>query len=177
MAEFAGAAAPVLHDAVDLVTGATGRAAAGAPDTTGDLLRGVGELMSAKAGPVRSARSIAEALAQVRAWLAGYRESVSADGRSRRAVDRTFLVRDILTTAYVYLSAIADYVAHGGRSRGSVLYTDPAGSLPHVGHGPDADAELDLPEAFRFRLDGGAFDDEVQEAAWLAPASCPAVLP
>src|SRR5665647_831275 len=93
-----GAAAPVLHDAVDLVTGATGRAAAGAPDTTGDLLRGVGELMSAKAGPVRSARSIAEALAQVRAWLAGYRESVSADGRSRRAVDRTFLVRDILTT-------------------------------------------------------------------------------
>lgn len=170
MAEFAGAAAPVLHDAVDLVTGATGRAAAGAPDTTGDLLRGVGELMSAKAGPVRSARSIAEALAQVRAWLAGYRESVSADGRSRRAVDRTFLVRDILTTAYVYLSAMADYVDRGGRSRGSVLYTDAGGGLPCAGHGPRPERELDLPEVFRFSLDGGALDDQVQEVAWRPPA-------
>ena len=50
---------------------------------------------------------------------------MSADASSRRSINRTFLVRDILTSAYVYLSAMADYVAHGGRSRGSVLYTDP----------------------------------------------------
>ena len=135
-------------------------------DNTGELLRDVGELMSAKAGPVRSAASIHDALAQVHEWLAGYEDFVSADAGSRRAVHRTFLVRDILMTAYVYLSAMADYATHGGRSRGSVLYTDPAGSLPVVGHGPDAAAELDLPEIFRFRLDGGALDGEVQEAAW-----------
>jgi len=177
LAAFAAAAGPALSGALDLLRSATDRAAAGAPDNTGELIRDVGELMSAKAGPVRSAQSIGEALEEVHARLAGYQDFVVADGRSRRAVDRTFLVRDILTTAYVYLSAMADYVAHGGRSRGSVLYTDPVGSLPHVGHGPDADAELDLPEAFRFRLDGGAFDDEIQEAAWWAPAPGPAAVP
>ncbi|WP_129337896.1 FAD-binding protein [Cellulomonas endophytica] len=173
---FAAAAAPVLGGALDLVGRATGRAAAGVPDNTGDLLRDVQVLMSAKAGPVRSAASIHEALVQVHDWLSRYEDLVTADAGSRRAVNRTFLVRDILTSAYVYLSAMADYVAHGGRSRGSVLYTDPAGDLPHVGHGERADEELDLPGVFRFRLDGGALDDEVQETAWVpvggaAPAS------
>jgi succinate dehydrogenase / fumarate reductase flavoprotein subunit len=170
VAEYLAAAAPVLAGAFGLLEKATSHAAAGVPDNTGGLLRDVGELMSAKAGPVRSEQSINEALVQVHDWLAGYEEFVSADAASRRAVDRTFLVRDILTTAYVYLSAMADFTAHGGRSRGSVLYSDPAGSLPVTGHGPDATAELDLPESFRFRLDGGALDGEIQEAAWLPAA-------
>ena len=170
-AVFATAAAPVLGDAAELAARATGRVAAGQPDNTGDLLRQVQVLMSAKAGPVRSAVSIDEALQQVHAWLSAYDELVCANGASRRSIDRTFLVRDILTSAYVYLSAMADYVAHGGRSRGSVLYTDPSGTLPLVGYGPDADRELDLPELFRFALDGGALDDEIQEAAWLSPGS------
>jgi succinate dehydrogenase / fumarate reductase, flavoprotein subunit len=166
VAEFTAAAAPVVAGALGLLEDATARAAAGTPDNTGHLLRAVGELMSAKAGPVRSVASIHEALVQVHDWLTGYEERVSADSGSRRAVNRIFLVRDILTTAYVYLSAMADFTSHGGRSRGSVLYTDPAGSLPVVGYGPDADTELDLPEIFRFRLDCGALDGEVQEAGW-----------
>ncbi|MBO1752488.1 FAD-binding protein [Actinotalea sp. BY-33] len=165
--EFTAAADPVLAGALDLVTKATERAAAGVPDNTGDLLRDVGVLMSAKAGPVRSPHSIHEALVEVHDWLTRYEDLVTADAGSRRAVNRTFLVRDILTTAYVYLSAMADYVAHGGQSRGSVLYTDPEGSLPQVGYGPDAETELDLPELFRFTLDRGALDEEIQEAAWL----------
>jgi succinate dehydrogenase/fumarate reductase flavoprotein subunit len=165
-AEFMAVAEPVLAGALGLVEKATARAAAGLPDNTAELLRDVGELMSAKAGPVRSVQSIHQALVQVHEWLTGYDELVTAGAGSRRAINRTFLVRDILTTAFVYLSAMADYAAHGGRSRGSVLYTDPEGSLPVVGHGPDAAAELDLPEIFRFRLDGGALDGEVQEAAW-----------
>jgi succinate dehydrogenase/fumarate reductase flavoprotein subunit len=169
VAAFAAAAEPVIARAVALMGKATARAAAGAPDNTDALLREVGELMSAKAGPVRSAQSIHEALVQVHGWLADYEERVTADPGSRRAVNRTFLVRDILTTAYVYLSAMADYAARGGHSRGSVLYTDPAGSLPLVGHGLEAASELDLPDLFRFRLDGGALDGEVQETAW-APA-------
>jgi hypothetical protein len=128
--------------------------------------------MSAKAGPVRSQHSIHEALVQVHDWLAGYEDRVSADGTSRRAVDRIFLVRDILTTAYVYLCAMEDYTAQGGRSRGSVLYTDPGGSLPRAGHGAEASDELDLPDTFRFRLDGGSLDGEIQEAAWLAADGC-----
>jgi succinate dehydrogenase / fumarate reductase, flavoprotein subunit len=169
--EFAELAAPVHAAAAGLVADAASRAAAGAPEDTGDLLRAVQELMSAKAGPVRSAESIREALEQVHAWLAQYEATVSADPSSRRSVNRTFLVRDTLTSAYVYLSAMADYVEHGGRSRGSVLYSDPEGDLPLVGYGEHADDELDLPDVFRFRLDGGALDDEVQESALLAPGS------
>lgn len=164
--EFAAVAGPVLGAAHGLVERATSRAAAGVRDNTGDLLTAVGDLMSAKAGPVRSRESIHEALDQVRAWLADYEATVAADAGSRRAVNRTFLVRDILTTASVYLAAMADYVEHGGRSRGSVLYTDPEGALPQVGFGEDAGRELELPEIFRFTLDGGALDGEVQEVAW-----------
>lgn len=167
---FTQAAAPVVSDAVELVARATERAASGSPDNTGDLLSDVQALMSEKAGPVRSAGSIDEALAQVHEWLAGYGDLVSADGGSRRSINRTFLVRDILVTAYVYLSAMKDYVTHGGRSRGSVLYTDPSGDLPQVGYGDNAEEPLDLPEIFRFALDGGGLDGEVQEAAYDADA-------
>lgn len=166
---FTAAATPVVSDAVGLVEAATRRAASGTTDNTGDLLREVQALMSAKAGPVRSADSIDEALAQVHTWLSSYGELITADGGSRRSINRTFLVRDILTTAYVYLSAMKDYVAHGGRSRGSVLYTDPAGDLPQVGYGEHGEEPLDLPELFRFALDGGAFDSEVQESAYRRP--------
>ncbi len=166
-ASFMKAVEPVVSEAADLVSAATARAASGVKDNTGDLLREVQDLMSAKAGPVRSADSIAEALQQVHDWLSDYADTVSADGGSRRSVNRTFLVRDILTTAYVYLSAMKDYVDHGGRSRGSVLYTDADGDLPQVGYGDDATAPLDLPELFRFALDGGALDHEVQEAAFV----------
>lgn len=170
LAPFADVAVPVVEAAVALVAGAAARVAAGAPDNTGELLRAASSLMSEKAGPVRSAESITQALAQVTQWLATYDSLVVADPSSRRSVNRTFLVRDIITTQYVYLSAMADYVAHGGRSRGSVLYTDAAGHLPQVGFGDAPETELDLPEIFRFALDGGALDDVVQEAAWSGAA-------
>lgn len=175
--EFSAAAAPVLADARSLARRAAERQAAGAADNTGEMLTAVQELMSAKAGPVRSAESIREALQQVHTWLAEYEETISADATSRRSMNRTFLVRDILTTAYVYLSAMADYVAHGGKSRGSVLYTDPAGQLPLVGYGPEAGQEMDLPELFRFTLDGEELAGQVQEAAWQPPGEDPAGTP
>lgn len=174
---YRAAATAVVSDAVDLLASATARAAAGAPDNTGDMLQSVQELMSQKAGPVRSAASIAEALEQVTQWLSQYREQVSANGSSRRSVNRTFLVRDTLTAAYVYLAAMQDYVRHGGRSRGSVLYTDPAGDLPVASWGQGAGRALDLPEIFRFAIDEGALDEQVQEAALLRPATPAATVP
>lgn len=170
--DFTALAAPVVSDAVDLVRGAATRAADGVADNTGELLARVQNLMSEKAGPVRSRESIDEALAEVHELLARYREEIAADAGSRRSVNRTYLVRDILTSAYVYLSAMKDYVAHGGRSRGSVLYTDPSGDLPVNGYGERANESVDgLPELFRFALDGGALDADIQESALLAPGA------
>lgn len=154
------AAVPVVAAAFKLLDAATGRAA-GAPDSTDDLLRRCTELMSSHAGMVRSPESIQAALAQVRGWLDQYADTVVVDATSRRSVDRLFLIRDILACQYVYLSAMAQYLARGGCSRGSVLYSDPEGSLPC---GPDG-AELGLPERFRFRLEEG-LTDLIQEACW-----------
>jgi hypothetical protein len=57
---------------------------------------------------------------------------------------------------------MADYLDHGGRSRGSVLYTDAAGGLPLA---TDDGPELDLPEVFRFSQEDG-LEDVVQESSW-----------
>ncbi len=158
---FASAAAGVVGEAVALLRGATERALV-TPDTTDELLREATELMSANAGVVRSRQSIADALSRVKTWLDAYTTESAADAGSRRSVNRLFLIRDILTSQYVYLSAMAEYLDHGGRSRGSVLYTDEGGSLPLAGEdGP----ELDLEEIFRFSLEDG-LTDVIQESVW-----------
>ncbi len=158
---YEGAATPVVEAALALLDAATGRAAS-AEDTTDALLRECTELMSSHAGVVRSRASIGDALEQVRHWLDAYATEAVADPTSRRSVNRLFLIRDILTSQRVYLQAMADYLDHGGRSRGSVLYTDEAGTLPLDGPGG---VELDLPEIFRFELEDG-LTDVIQEVAW-----------
>ena len=159
---FAAAAEAVVLGALKLVADAHRRFTAGADDNTGQALFEVGARMSAQAGLVRSAASVADALQQATARLAGYDEAMAIDAGSRRSVDRLFLVRDLVTTQYVYLTAMADYLDHGGRSRGSVLYTDPAGGLPVW---QDADAnpvDAGLDERFRFVPDDGALDGVAQ---------------
>jgi hypothetical protein len=165
--EFEAAAHGVVSAAVALLRGATERADSGAPDTTDALLREATELMSSHAGVVRSRQSIADALARVTQWLGTYEKTSSADAGSRRSVNRLFLIRDILTSQYVYLSAMADYLDHGGRSRGSVLYSDTSGRLPLASEGGP---ELDLPEVFRFSLEDG-LADVVQESEWYGDGS------
>lgn len=155
---FTVAASKRVQEAARLLGGAVERFRGGSEDNTGVLLRKVQAVMSAGAGPVRSRASIENALKEVTQIYDEYERIVSADPTSRRSVDRTFLVRDILTTAYVYLHAMLDYVDHGGHSRGSMLYTEADGQLPGA-----EDQEMNLPEQFRFTLDGGELDEQVQE--------------
>ena len=120
-------------------------------------------LMSDHAGLVRTADSIRIARADVEAQLESLEErSVPADSGSRKDLDRLFLLRDVLSTQVVYLTAMEDYIQRGGHSRGSVLYTDPMGDLPSL----PGRAALDLPDSFRFVLDDGDLDDVIQEAHW-----------
>lgn len=159
---FEAAAVSVAQDALDLIAGADDRFRAGAPDNTGEVLSEVSSLMSARAGLVRSAASVAEALDKTSRRLADYDESMAIDATSRRSIDRLFLVRDIVTTQYVYLTAMADYLDHGGRSRGSVLYSDPAGELPVWFDSFGEPVDLGLDEVFRFVRDTGELDDQAQ---------------
>lgn len=158
---FQASAQQVAQRASALLSGAGQRAASGT-DTTDAALSHIRRLMSDKAGVVRSRESVAQAREEVTALLTGYDTTIAADADSRRSVSRLFLIRDILTSQYVYLNAMEHYVDSGGLSRGSVLYTDPQGHLPAL----DASVTSSLPELFRLRLDGGALDDVIQVTAW-----------
>jgi succinate dehydrogenase/fumarate reductase flavoprotein subunit len=63
---------------------------------------------------------------------------------------------DLLISQYVYLSVIENYMERGGKSRGSYLVYDGAGSLP----------AQNLPEEFRFSLDDGELASKIQEVVY-----------
>lgn len=158
---FNEAARGVAERAASLLAEA-GRRASEGEDTTDGLLTHIRRLMSDKAGVVRSRTSVAEARREVTDLLAQYETTVAADAESRRSVSRLFLIRDILTSQYVYLHAMEHYVGTGGLSRGSVLYSDAEGSLPVL----DASVGAELPDLFRLRLDGGTLDEVIQVTTW-----------
>lgn len=112
--------------------------------------------MSGCGGMIRSLEAIGQALCQVDRELAAFPETAQISSVSQAG--QFFRLHDMLTSQKVYLSAMADYIRQGGGSRGSALYTDPAGEKP---------AES-LPELYRCRLDGGAHGSVTQEAALVA---------
>lgn len=158
--EFVASARPITQRALDLVDAAGRRFETSGSDLTRHALTDIGDIMSSKAGPVRSRESVTQALADVTTWLSNYERSISADTTSRRSVSRIFLIRDLLLTAYTYLSAMIDYLDHGGLSRGSCLYTEiaPDSIRPEL----PADA-APIADAFSFNLDKGLLDNEIQE--------------
>lgn len=158
---FADTARGVTERAVTLLDAAGQRAAEGT-DTTDDLITHIRRVMSDKAGVVRSKESVAQAREELSALWRDYEETIAADAGSRRSVSRLFLIRDILTSQFVYLHAMEHYVGTGGLSRGSVLYSDPDGDLPRL----DASVVEPLPELFRMQLDAGALDDVIQVTSW-----------
>lgn len=64
-----------------------------------------------------------------------------------------YRIRDLLVSQQVYLEAIADYIDHGGTSRGSYLICDENGQKPLE----------TLPELFRFSLEDKGLGSRIQE--------------
>lgn len=99
---------------------------------------------------IRSEKGVAEAL----------RENEEQRGRLQRCsvataqdMERLYRLRDLLVSQYVYLSAIEDYIAHGGTSRGSYLIYDENGKKP-----------LDsLSDDFRFTTEERGLAGQIQE--------------
>lgn len=125
--------------------------------------------MSRIGAAIRNTDDITAALAAVKEALAAFALSHpvgnSLDGTkgdtpvlstcvsSPRAAARLYRLYDMLLAQYVYLTAMADYAAKSGQSRGSALYTVAEGHLPYES----------LPEIFRFVLDDGRYADQTQE--------------
>ncbi|MFA6504623.1 MAG: FAD-binding protein [Treponemataceae bacterium] len=154
---FAEAAGPLVAEvaqAADVTRG--GEEAASSARSPKELHASAAARMSRVGGAFRSSGAIAHALAETKAELAGLSSLVAVRKPSELA--DYYRLRDCLITQIAYLAAMADYVEQGGRSRGSALYQDSLGDLPHPL----------LDETFRFKKDSGALDGFVQEIRYSA---------
>lgn len=104
----------------------------------------------AAAAAIRDPAAIDACIAEVRALLDGFDDRVRVP--TAAALPRAFKLHDLLVSQLVCFSAMRDYVAHGGASRGSCIYTD-----------PDGGCAPGLEPVFRFRADGGRHAGEIQE--------------
>ena len=85
------------------------------------------EEMSRCGAAIRDPAQIRAYGKQVEAQLAGFAKTVKAGSRTELAM--VYRLRDMLLSQHAYLTAMADYTAHGGKSRGSALYTDLTGGV------------------------------------------------
>ncbi len=119
------------------------------------------ERMSKIGAAMRDAGEIRQALAQVRTEVAQFGSMVSVPNAAQ--LWRVFRLRDMLLCQQVYLSAMLDYIAQGGKSRGSALYTDPHGTMPYP----------QLPALFCYQLEDATTPAQIQEIAYdSAAGSC-----
>ena len=107
--------------------------------------------MSRHGGPIRSREGIRVALEQTKQELAEFAFSVRAGEKGNLGM--ALRLRDMLLSQEMYLTAMADYLDKGGKSRGSALYRDPKGDISPGGP---------LSE-FTFEVDDGKFGSLVQE--------------
>lgn len=113
-----------------------------------------GRRMSECGAAIRNKQEIKTYLSGLKTELERFEQTVTAGSPSD--LRWVFRLRDMLMSQYVYLCAMLDYAAQGGKSRGSALYTDPAGSKPFS----------QLPDAFTFVVDDGSRADLVQEVLY-----------
>lgn len=128
------------------------------------------EEMSRCGAAIRDSAQIRAYGKQVEAQLAGFAQTVKAGSRTELAM--VYRLRDMLLSQRAYLTAMADYTAHGGKSRGSALYTDLTGGVKPFAQ---------LPDTFTFALDETEapliqelwFEDGTCKTDWRAPRPIP----
>ena len=128
------------------------------------------EEMSRCGAAIRDPAQIRAYGKQVEAQLAGFAKTVKAGSRTELAM--VYRLRDMLLSQHAYLTAMADYTAHGGKSRGSALYTDLTGGIKPF---------TQLPDTFTFALDEAEapliqelwFEDGPCRTRWRAPRPIP----
>ena len=154
--EFAAAAADTLRYHESLVS-----AMLSDHDTVTEMTRHTTARMTECGGALRNPAAIRTALAETAEDFANFAQRARI--ASPAGLFRAYRLRDALISQQMYLSAMLDYAAHGGKSRGSALYTAPDGECP---------AGFD--DTFRFRLDDGNLDTSVQTVTFTPDGCIPA---
>ena len=116
----------------------------------GELLLEAARRASAVGAAIRDLEGIERALRDIDELLRGFDERLRVD--EPLILGWVWKLLDILRAQKVCFSAIRDYAAHGGASRGSCIYTDASG-----------DCAPGLEALFRFVPDDGRHSAEIQE--------------
>ena len=116
-----------------------------------DVWRQAAQSMSRHAAMIRERSGLKETANLAGQALANWENLLAPPSPKQLGI--YYRLRDMLISQYVYTSAMLDYTDSGADSRGSALYTAPAGNLPTEG----------LPDSFRCQLDNGKHGNEVQE--------------
>lgn len=119
-----------------------------------DIRNKIGKRMDWVGAHIRSLEGARQGAKEARKMLLSLGDTTSIS--SIAELPHAYKNYDLLLTQYVYLSAIADYIEKGGKSRGSYLVYDDKGTLPVDG----------LPEKFRFSLDNGKLNGLIQEVTY-----------
>lgn len=128
------------------------------------------ESMSCCGAAIRDPVQIKAYCEVVEKQLADFHSIVKAANHTELAM--VYRLRDMLLSQRAYLTAMTDYTAHGGKSRGSAMYTDMTeGKKPFA----------QLPDTFTFALDTAEapliqelwYEDGRCKTAWRAPRPIP----
>jgi succinate dehydrogenase/fumarate reductase flavoprotein subunit len=104
------------------------RPAAGATVTPEESIQALQERMSTHGAHIRNPDSIEQAADEARQHYENMQQNLSVP--SGTALPQAFRALDLCLSHAFYLEAIREYLAQGGRSRGSALVLDPTGHSP-----------------------------------------------
>ena len=118
-----------------------------------EVYKHVREMMSLNGSVIRKEDLIEKTLEEITFYLSNF-SSIKVNGKAELWI--LFELRNALITQKVYLESMLDYILHGGKSRGSALYSEENGNIHIDG----------LDNRFTYSLEDEARPSEIQEARY-----------
>lgn len=129
----------------------------------GEGWRYAAKRMSQTAGMIRHQTQLKASLEEIDDELQHFTQRFMVDSVSQAKL--FYRLFDMLCSQKIYISAMLDYIEHGGKSRGSALYVNPDGIYPS-----------EALKKYAFEKDNQELNTQVQEASFLAspyePVQC-----
>ena len=119
-----------------------------------EVYKHVREMMSLNGSVIRKEDLIEKTLEEITFYLSNF-SSIKVNGKSELWI--LFELRNALITQKVYLESMLDYILHGGKSRGSALYSEKNGNIHIDG----------LDNRFTYSLEDEAMPSEIQEVRYM----------
>ena len=119
-----------------------------------EVYKHVREMMSLNGSVIRNEDLIEKTLEEITFYLSNF-SSIKVNGKAELWI--LFELRNALITQKVYLESMLDYILHGGKSRGSALYSEKNGNIHIDG----------LDNRFTYSLEDEAMPSEIQEVRYM----------